>query len=489
MTITHFPSFREPTMSDSAALSPLRSMSPLRLVTLLITSAGCGLAFAGGCFLWTTGNLSVAVDGLSPDRLRLMIDAGFLAGFSFGLLSAESALRRFSLCFLWCTVLTALTTFSLLTTAELPPAQIRQSLSLLLAGRTIAGTAAAVCWISGGEIIRAAIPNNLRWRTTSLTQAALFSFGLLTALWSLFSAAPDSAQYRMLLLLTGISSVLLSALTFRGLIREQRFSTAPVPSGSSADSCCSVASAHDHDHDHDFRSAGDGVSSTERRNDGSSECPESECCGGMSSRMIPAPRWVGCALSVAAFLMLFGPLMSIQVRGTDATTLSRWIAGLSMIAGVWLFRTGAGQMGYAMTLPLFLMIAAAATPLLLAVNSALVSAVLLFFSTAALAGAVDGLIALVRESFVDDTASSPGVSENIPSRLHAHGMLAAGSAMTAAVLWYVSSVQPKTQVTIFLGMVPVLCCVMAGWSLRSIPQPLVVTRFAERYLKPVVHEH
>lgn len=498
-------------MSDIQSGLSLRYDSRLRRVTLLLGHAGCGLLFAGGCILSillaSPDDASESTAGVS--HFHLLPEAGFLLGLAAGSATVRYLYRLFALSTLFSVALAAGLSAGLLLTASL---HHFDTLWPFIIGRVTMGFAASVCWMSNLELAKLSIPNHSRWRVTGQMQFAFMAFGLLLAITSRAETvrlglvpAPDPQQSRMVaedqlffdwnrawiytgniqkLLWTVMLAAPLSAIVFRGIRQIVPTEvTGPSPAATSIPPACSAH--HDHDHDPSL------LNGTVRGETGATAdvCDAADCCGG--SRPAPnVPQWAGIMLAASAFLLFFGPLLdAVSTAIIDATIFSVWIPGAALLAGVGLFRLGANQTGNTITLPLFLVLSVTLFPVQHWVSSVPLTTAMLFLSLAASTGTIEGLLAIVRESFRDNTGGSSRASAASLENVYAIGALTAAIVLTVLGLIRMNSSHPAGQLWLLYAVVPLISGIASVYALRSIPQPVVVTRFAPRYLKSAVQKH
>jgi hypothetical protein len=494
-------------MSDIPSGIAVRYDSRLRRAVLLLGHVGCGLLFAGGCML---AILPVSANHLSKasgvPQYRLLPEAGFLMGLAAGLATIPYLYRRIRLSTLVSVSLAAGLSIGLLLTGM----RHRFDMSWpFIIGRTTMGFAASICWMSNIELAKLTLPNHCRWRVTGQMQFAFMGFGLFLAIMSRegsFSSrqvpAPSPQQSPVFaedrssivrpsalivaenvqyLLWVAMLAAPLSAIVFHRI--RQGFPTevsALSPAAAASQPACSAR--HDHDHETQL------LNRTMRADTcGTPEiCDAADCCGG--ARPAPnVPQWAGVVLAGSAFLLLFGPLYDVFTAAIfDATVVTVWIPGAALLAGVGLFRLGAKQTGNTITLPLFLILSVTLFPVQHWVSRVPLNTVILFLSLAASAGTIEGLLAIVRESFRDNAAGSTTAPAASVESIYAAGAVTAAILLAVVGLIRIDGGLSAGQMWILPVVVPLITGIASVCALRSIPQPVVVTRFAARFLKTVV---
>lgn len=460
---------------------PPRELSSSRLLTAVVAQAMIGVVFAWSCVRVLPAadepQLSLALESRmlylrTWYAERVSLDAAFLVGVSAGLLLVGQITAVHRLVAIWAAAFVA----AALGTAVDTMLTLDGTAAILL--RLAVGAAAAVAWTAAGVSLRRSVPNFARWRTSGYLAAAFALFGIFPALVIALAGyqgltQADSQLAAIWLLPAGLAApaILISFRrpslatagrvggTFSGFGDHNADSA--LPGGQTAECALTDCSAE-----------GCGVMHDDA---GGAGCEAEECCGGAAA-VKPTPVWIGVVLAGCGFVLMMGPLLTIWqsalLQSAAGRTWPIWLIGAAGPVGVLAYRVIMGQVGNTLALPMSLLtVVCAVQAISIAEDGSVFWSLLAFLSVMSCSAGFYGCLSVVHDYFSDGIVGTAGTT-----------CLSMGAAAAAAMLTVVAVQPAMSASTVMLGLFPLLVLVAAIAALRAVPQPIIVTRFAERFL-------
>ena len=418
----------------------------------------------------------------SPELCRLI--AGQLLGLTAGLVGVRIMLDKFLLKTVWIAGL-AIVGCALVMTAPAFMPTINWLAPVVFG---ILGTGTAVLWQSGLEAVMATTPNFRRWQamgwmafafcaaclvmTIPLLAIYLLPPGLLPS-GVLPSSVPMRDPNILFIIVVG-----LIALSVRRHFKTTTATTlldenATALNAAAAAACCDHHEAHDHDHDqHPAASDADATEIS---------CGVDQCCGATQS--CQTSLWIGVTLAACGWTLLLGtvnPLILIVCQpAANVSPFSSLLplasVGLCIMLCVTTYRRLMQQTGNTLALPMFL-----------SINLVLAVSCFAAFKTTGF-GMVTQVVAAAFCGF--SFACLHGCFSQVPeyfgdTRQHKRrtNALAAGAVVACFALLVASAVPEDFRTTTLVLVLPAISTLSTMVAMRSIRQPILVTRFAERFL-------
>ncbi|MCA9037388.1 MAG: hypothetical protein KDA91_19765 [Planctomycetaceae bacterium] len=329
----------------------------------------------------------------------------------------------------------------------------------------LSGLAVSILWRSGQQAIMETTPNRDRWRVTGIVGFSVPAALFMTALANL----DGNSHPEWLTTLTGSAAIVLAPLVGFLFTGVAGFTAAPetplAPSASS--SCCDTIcddQKSNHDHDHPAHEVTEGTGG----------CGEENCCSVVTST--PTPMWAGWCFATAGWLLLPGVVIGTLVEISNSGA-GRVITPVAIMVAVAIYRRLVRFTGHTLALPTALLILfTAATGLLMVPFGTVWLSLLVIIASIAFA-ASHGSQSLVTEYFQDT------------HRCRNRTLITAGGAFSAGVVLAIPgfvnpvSTGPASSAPVWISGLSIGCSVVLICGMRKIRSPILVTRFAERYVK------
>ena len=405
----------------------------------------CNPAFpsaSGRALVATSSSEFTAVRSTVTNILPLHFVAWQLVGLASGFLIVRWLMCRMAL---WCVWITGL----LLAICGLLTGAATGTVPQIC----VLGIAAAFLWQSGEQAVFATTPNFRRWSVMGwMITAFSASVCLLAGVeWLQLSAAIPPASF-----ISAMCAALIVAvgLLFREATSVRLVNTAQLAMHPTSETgCCEQTKTDDHDH------VAENLES----------CGSQECCGGLQA--CSTSLWIGIVLSACGWLLLFGTLNGL-LHFENAPSLP-WLLGfgLSTIIVLQGYRILMQQTGNTLALPMFLM-----TELLLAV---------ICFATGP--GAFHNLFSALLTGvtfacFYGCLNQIPEYFQDTQQSWNRTLSLSLGGLLAASIVFVLSSLPSESHGTLLTLVIPTVTIFASIIAMRSIRQPMLVTRFAERFL-------